>query len=139
MRLTHLALSLALTVGGGAASLAAAQAADVRVSNSHLVTECVNGSAVKSDPRHWQLSDKTSFVFTMRNEPRPGVANQQPGHAAIEFTPEAGHRYEIEVRGEAAAFSRRVWAKGEWKPVVRDRTTNAIVSGDPAWVDAGCR
>jgi hypothetical protein len=115
-----------------------AAAADVRVSNSHLVPICMNGSLLSGNQRKWKLSEKTSFVFTMRNEPRSGVPNNAPGQAAIEFTPEEGHIYEIGVRGDAAAFSRRVWKRGEWKPVVRDRTTDQIVSEDPIWVDHGC-
>jgi hypothetical protein len=75
----------------------------------------------------------------MHNEPRSGVDNHDPGIAVISFTPEAGHKYEIEVRGDAAAYSRRVWTKGEWQPVVRDRTTDTIVSSDPKWIETGCR
>ena len=112
--------------------------ADVRVSNSHLMPMCMNGTPLSGNQRSWKLSEKTSFVFTMRNEPRPGIENYPPGQAAIEFAPEAGHIYEIEVRGDAAAFSRRVWKRGEWRPVVRDRTTNQIVSSDPGWIDGGC-
>jgi hypothetical protein len=114
-----------------------AKGAEVRVSNSHLVTTCVAGKA--SDHRTWRLSEKTTFVFTMKNEPRPGVANQDPGAAEITFTPEAGHTYEIEVRGDATAYSRRVWSRGEWRPVVRDRTTDRIVSSDARWVESGCQ
>jgi hypothetical protein len=117
---------------------AVAQPADVRVSNSHLVPMCMNGTALNGGQRRWKLSEKTTLVFTMRNAPRPGVENHAPGLAAIEFTPTTGHTYEIEVRGEAMAFSRRVWTRGEWKPVVRDRTSTEIISSNPRWIDRGC-
>ena len=115
------------------------QAAEVKVSNSHLVTQCLNGATVTDDKRTWKVTAPTTFVFTMHNEPRSGIENRDPGLAVISFTPETGHHYEIEVRAEALAFSRRVWARTEWKPVVRDRTTDRIVSSDPKWIETGCR
>ena len=78
------------------------------------------------------------LTFTMRNEPRPGVANHEPGLAVISFSPEVNHRYEIEIRADVESYSTRVWARGEWKPVVRDRTTDAIVSSEPRWIERGC-
>jgi len=117
----------------------AGKAADVRVGNSHLVATCFNGAPIDgNNVRDWKLSVPTAFVFTMKNQPRSGIENHAPGLAAISFTPQAGHTYEIEVRADAATFSKRVWPKGEWKPVVRDRTTDQIVSGEPQWVD-GCK
>jgi hypothetical protein len=77
----------------------------------------------------------------MRNQPRPGRApagDADPGTAIVRFTPEPGHRYEVEVRADAAAFSARVWPKGHWTPVVRDRTTDRVVSGDPEWTAPPC-
>jgi hypothetical protein len=115
------------------------QAAEVRVSNSNLIVTCVAGQSVDGKQRQWNLAQPTSFAFTMRNNPRPGVSNREPGLAVISFTPEAGHQYEIEVRGDAAAYSLRVWAKGEWQPVVRDRTTDRIVSSEPHWIERGCQ
>ncbi|HYE84852.1 MAG TPA: hypothetical protein VEA16_00755 [Vicinamibacterales bacterium] len=112
--------------------------AEVRVSNSHLVVTCVAGQSVANTPRRWNLAQPTAFTFTMRNQPRPGIENREPGLAVISFTPQAGHEYEIEVRSDASAFSRRVWTKGEWKPVVRDRTTDRIVSSEPVWIERGC-
>jgi hypothetical protein len=56
----------------------------------------------------------------------------------VSFTPVADHKYEIEVRGDVAAFSTRVWTKDEWRPVVRDRTTDEIVSSDPKWIETSC-
>jgi len=117
----------------------AGKAAEVRVSNSHLVATCLNGAPIDGNKvRDWKPTTPTAFVFTMKNEPRSGIENRAPGMAAISFTPQPGHNYEIEVRADAAAFSKRVWAKGEWKPVVRDRTTDQIVSSEPLWVD-GCK
>lgn len=141
-RFPFTALLLALAACGASSPTRAsdvAASADVRVSNAHLVPLCVNGSAVKSDQRSWKLSETTALTFTMRNEPRPGIENHAPGLAQIEFTPKDGHSYEIEVRSDAGSFSRRVWMKGEWKPVVRDRTTDRIVSSDPTWIEGGCR
>lgn len=117
----------------------AAKVAEVRISNSHLSAVCLNGTSVKDSARDWRLAGSTSMVFTMRNDPRPGIENQAPGLAAIEFAPLAGHRYEIEVRGDTSAFSRRVWPQGQWKPVVRDRTIDQIISGEPRWIDRGCQ
>jgi hypothetical protein len=112
--------------------------ADVKITHSHLVATCVNGAEPPARKRSWKLSAPASFVFTMRNEPRPGVGNATAGYAAIAFAPEAGHHYEIEVRGPADAYSRRVWKQGEWTPVVRDRITDRIVSSEPRWVEKGC-
>ena len=109
--------------------------ADVRVSNSHLQTVCVDGKA--SDQRTWDLPQReTTMTFTMRNQPRSGRPGGEAGFAVIAFTPERGHTYEIEVRSDPLMYSTRVWPKGEWRPVVRDRTTNQIVSGDPKWLAA---
>ena len=57
----------------------------------------------------------------------------EQGFAAVTFALEEGHKYEIEVRAPAAAFSTRVWPKGDWEPVVRDRTSDKLVTGDPSW------
>ena len=115
-----------------------ARAADVRISNSHLLAVCFAGKPVSADQRRWNVTEPVSLTFTMRNQPRPGIANHDPGIAVIDFAPEAGHQYEIEVRGDAAAFSARVWTRGQWRPVVRDRTTDQIVSSDPKWIEVGC-
>ena len=117
----------------------AAKVAEVRISHSHLTAVCLNGTPVKDRAHDWRLAGSTSMVFTMRNDPRPGIENQASGLAAIEFAPLAGHAYEIEVRGDASAFSRRVWPQGQWKPVVRDRTIDQIISSEPRWIDRGCQ
>jgi len=115
-----------------------ARPADLRISNSNLLATCVAGKPISDGHRSWRVTDPVSMTFTMRNQPRSGVANHDPGIAVVSFTPVAGHTYEIEVRGDAAAFSTRVWTKGEWKPVVRDRTTDQMVSTDPKWIETGC-
>jgi hypothetical protein len=74
----------------------------------------------------------------MRNAPRSGVPSAEAGFAAVSFATEPGHRYEVEVRAPAASFSARVWTRGEWKPVVRDRTPDHIVSSDPEWPESPC-
>ena len=120
-------------------SVAAATApADVRVTHSHLVVTCVDGQRVDGKTRQWHPSRLMSLTFTMRNEPRPGVAKHEPGIAVISFSPEVNHRYEIETRADVESYSTRVWKQGEWKPVVRDRTTDAIVSSEPRWIERGC-
>ena len=111
-------------------------AARVRLTNSHLVATCVDGKAVAVRTRDWHFAAPATLTLTMRNEPRPGIDNAAPGLATITFTPEDGHRYEVEVRASAAANSQRVWRQGEWTPVVRDRTTDRVVSSEPQWVDA---
>lgn len=115
-----------------------ARPADLRISNSNLLATCFAGKPISDGKRSWSVTEPVSMTFTMRNQPRPGVANHDPGIAVVSFTPVADHTYEIEVRGDASAYSTRVWTKGEWRPVVRDRTTDQIVSTDPKWVEAGC-
>ena len=113
--------------------------ASVTITQSHLVGLCVNGRALNGD-RKWASETTSQLVeFTMRNEPRPGIESSTPGIAVVSFLPEAAHRYEIEVRAEPDTFSKRVWTRGAWAPVVRDRTTDKIVSGEPAWHEATCR
>src|SRR5262245_16188061 len=106
---------------------AMAQPMNTTVTHPHLVATCVNGHVVNPADRSWRLSTKTSFVFTMLNAPRTGIAMRDPGLARIAFTPERGHLYEIEVRSDPTAFSQRVWEHGKWTPVVRDRTTDTLV------------
>jgi len=74
----------------------------------------------------------------MRNQPRGGMGSTEPGTAAVKFTPQAGHKYEIEVRAPADAYATRVWERGKWAPAVRDRTADRIVSGEPEWTDQKC-
>jgi len=119
--------------GGVAESLA-----DVRVTQRYLVPLALDGQPVEAGVRRWRLTlGEHSLAVTMRNEPRTGMPDADPGIAVITFTPEAGHRYEVEIRGPADAYSTRVWVKGNWTPVVRDRTTDRIASGEPTWRGAG--
>jgi hypothetical protein len=114
---------------------------EVKVTQKYLVPVCRDGEPVKKGERRWRLTAGThAFAFTMRNAPRPGIpeAGAAPGVAVVQFALEAGHRYEVEVRAPAMAFSARVWKRGDWTPVVRDRTADRIVSGEPQWRDSGC-
>jgi hypothetical protein len=115
--------------------------AELEVKQKYLVPLCLNGVPVASGERRFRLAARTQTIaFTMRNQPREGWpgAVTAPGAATISFTPETGHEYEAEVRAPLDSFSFRVWKRGEWRPVVRDRTDDRIVSSEPEWSDAGC-
>lgn len=120
--------------------------AEVKVTQRYLEPVCLDGAAIKPGERSWRLGlGPHSMALTMRNAPRPGIEPHQavdaeggPGVASISFTVEASHRYEVEARAPAAAFSWRVWKRGEWKPVVCDRTADLVISGEPQWSDSGC-
>lgn len=112
---------------------------DLTVTHRALVPLCFNSATVK-DTRHWKVdSTPVTMAFTMRNQPRTNGqphqrgADMPSGVAVISFVPEPGHTYEVEVRADAMAYSRRVYPEGEWMPVVRDRTTDQIVSSAPEW------
>ena len=119
-----------------------ASSAKVKVTQSHLVPTCLDGTST-GDQRTWTMaSGEHTMAFTMRNEPRSGVgaaSADSPGVATVTFTLEAGHAYEVEVRAEPTSFSRRVWERQQWNPVVRDRTADRIVSSDPRWTGEECR
>src|SRR5215213_8268934 len=85
--------------------------AELRITQSHLVATCYDGKPISGSERSWKVTAPVSLTFTMRNEPRPGVPNASPGVAAVSFEPEAGHKYEIEVRAPATAYSQRVWTR----------------------------
>ena len=111
--------------------------ARVRVTHRDLIPTCLNAAAVAPGKRSWNLEPgRFSMVLTMKQKERAGPAS--PGLASISFDVEAGHRYEIEVRAPTEAFSSRVWRRGEWTPVVRDRTTERIVSATPEWIEGPC-
>ena len=134
-----IAALLALLAAPGAAAHAAT--ARLAVTQRALLVQCVDGAAVPADRRSWTVSAPVTLAVTMRNQPRPGMApagDSDPGTAIVRFTPEPGHRYEVEVRADPTTFSTRVWPKGAWLPVVRDRTTERIVSGDPEWAAPPC-
>ena len=133
---------IAMVLIAGAVVLAgAAERARLKVTRSDLVPQCFDGTPVPAGTRSWDLAaGELSLVFSMRSQPRHGGVVPDSGWAAITFTAEPGHRYEVEVRADATAFSTRVWRSGEWRPVVRDRTTDRIVSSAPVWsARAGCR
>ncbi len=114
-------------------------AARLTITQRALVPVCVDHSRVTPSQRRWSLGAAPfTITVTMKHAPRTGIANAAPGHATVTFTPEPGHRYEVEVRAPSTAFSRRVFAQGAWTPVVRDRTTDRIVSTDPVWTDGSC-
>lgn len=111
---------------------------DLKVTHRALVPLCIDSTPAKGT-RQWKVEARpVTMTFTTRNEPRSGVANTGAGVAAISFVPEPGHRYEVEVRADGTAYSLRVYEKGEWTPVVRDRTTDRIVSGPAEWRNIEC-
>jgi len=132
------ALSMLALAGTGGSAAADEPVVGVKVTHSHLQPVCADGEATKQGERSWRLlPGPHSMLFTMRNEPRTGASQSAPGFAAVSFTLEAGHKYEVEVRAPALAFSQRVWARGDWKPVVRDRTADRLVSSEPVWSESG--
>jgi hypothetical protein len=135
---------MTIVMFAGAAVLGAAHAPDLarlKVTRSDLIPQCLDGRPVPSGKRSWDLpAGESSLVFSMRSQPRHGEAAPDSGLAAITFTAEPGHHYEAEGRADSTAFSTRIWHAGEWTPVIRDRTTDRIVSGTPVWsARASCR
>jgi hypothetical protein len=119
--------------------LAADEPIRVRVTQRYLVARCFNGNAVDPGTRQWNVAPgPVTLAFSMRSEPRSGGPAPDSGTATVSFEAETGHRYEVEVRADAATFSSRVWRANEWIPVVRDRTTDRIVSDAARWSEAGC-
>jgi hypothetical protein len=123
------------------------QIAHLEVTHRDLITTCVNGTP--TDRRRWDIgtTEEQALVFTMAAAPATrGTSPSDPGHALVRFVPQAGHHYEVEVRTERPElYGTRRWERGEWKPVVRDRTIergpdadDRIVSGDPEWIDRAC-
>jgi hypothetical protein len=108
--------------------------AEVNITQKLLVPGCVDGTPIEAYRRRWRLELRPHTAsFTLGSDAR------QAGFATVRFTLEAGHKYEIEVRtDDAMAFARRAFERGAWKPVVRDRTTDRIVSGEPEWSDSAC-
>ena len=139
MNTTLLAVSALFVVTAGAIAGPTARSASLKITNSHVVATCFDGKPVAASVRSWDVSAPVSLTFTMRNEPRPGIQAAPPGLAMISFTPEDGHKYEVEVQAVAMANSQRVWPKGKWSPVVRDRTTDRTVSSEPKWLESGCQ
>ena len=139
MVLSALSVSAFVLAAAAAAAGEPAPQVAVKTTHKHLLPRCLDGTAVEANARSWRLTPGAhSLAFTMRNEPRNGTQAGEPGIAAVSFALEPGHAYEVEVRASPTSFSSRVWARGDWKPVVRDRTTDRIVSDEPTWIDAGC-
>ena len=134
------AAAMYLLGGAMAAGIAAADGTiEVKVTQRYLVAKCFNGRAVGADTREWKVDPgPVTLAFAMRSQPRQGGEVPDSGTALVSFTAEVGHRYEVETRADAASYSRRVWRKEEWIPVVRDRTTDRIVSDAARWVDPTC-
>jgi hypothetical protein len=124
----------------GALGLAAPAGIPIRVTQRDLVARCFNGADVNASTRAWDVAPgPVTLAFSMRGQERPGRSLPDPGTAEVTFTAETGHRYEVEVRADGAAFSARAWTAGEWIPVVRDRTTDRVVSDAARWVGPECR
>jgi hypothetical protein len=122
-----------------AVGVAADGAIRVRVTQRYLVTRCFNGNPVDSGTRKWDVAPgPVTLTFSMRSEPRTGGPAPDSGTATVSFNAETGHQYEVEVRADPATFSTRVWRANEWIPVVRDRTTDRIVSDAARWSETGC-
>lgn len=144
MMQTHRRMSAAVAMfllGGamGSGVAAADGTIQVKVTQRDLVARCVDGQAVDAGTRAWKVQPgPMTLAFSMRGQERPGRSLPDPGTAEISFTAETGHRYEVEVRADSAASSARAWRAGEWVPVVRDRTTDRVVSDAARWVAAGC-
>jgi hypothetical protein len=132
----------ALTVARPAMPRAASEPARAQlvITQKYLTPVCLDGVPDVGARRQWPVAaGQHVVVLTMRNAPRPGIANAAPGVAAVRFDATPGHRYEVEIRASAWSFSQRVWSAGEWTPVVRDRSVDRIVSGAPDWHAAGCQ
>lgn len=138
MKITLLAVTALVGLASCALAGATEASAALKITNSHLIATCFDGKPVAANQRSWDVSERVSLTLTMRNEPRPGVDNVAPGLAVITFTPEAGHKYEIEVQTVASANSTRVWPSGKWTPTIRDRTSDRVVSSAPTWIESGC-
>jgi hypothetical protein len=117
-----------------------APAAPVHLTHKSLVARCLDGTAIPAGDRRWQLAPgEHSLTLTTKNQPRSGRESEDPGLATIRFTLVAAHQYEVELRAPAASYASRTWKKGDWTPVVRDRTADRIVSGDVDWADGSCK
>jgi hypothetical protein len=143
MALTSLpTLALLLTLGGSVRADDETSRVELKITQRHLEPLCLDGASVKLGQREWRLSLREhSLAFTMRNQPREGApAPEAPaGVAVVTFTPEAGHKYDVEVRADETSYARRVWRQGEWRPVIRDRTAERIVSTHPVWSESPCQ
>jgi hypothetical protein len=134
---------LLAALGGAFLFSAGLQAEDlvrVEVTQKRLVPLCLDTAPVPKGQRTWGLTaGEHTLAASMQNTPRSAaVKNAQSGTAVVRFRLEAGHKYEVEVQASNTSFSEGVWPRGEWTPVVRDRTRDKIVSDPPKWVDTAC-
>jgi len=116
--------------------------AELKLTQTYLVARCLDGVSVKSGQRSWKLSAaEHTMAFTMRNTPRKGTVATpaSAGTAVITFTIDAGHKYEVESHAGSTTFSSRVWERGAWAPVVRDRTADRVIKTVPVWTDGNCQ
>jgi len=114
---------------------------ELKVVQKHLELLCLDRAPVRLGARTQRLGlQEHTLALTMRSDPRPGapVSDATPGIAVIRFTPETGHKYDVEIRAAMTAYSWRRWKQGDWKPVVRDRSVDRVVSTEPEWMAAGC-
>jgi hypothetical protein len=139
-----LALAAILTTAAAATTGVAPtqKPAELKLTQKYLVPLCLDGASVKSGQRSWKLSAaQHTMAFTMRNTPRKGTVATpaSAGIAVITFAVEASHVYEVEARAGSTTFSSRVWERGAWSPVVRDRTADSYVKTEAVWSDGGCQ
>lgn len=138
--LPFVTISLGACATGSAATHSST--AGLVITQEFLVPLCLDGNPVDSGQRRWRLAPGQHVMrFTMRNAPRVGAGglDVEAGDASVTFTLEAGGKYEVEVRAPGQSYARRVWAKGEWIPAVRQRNPDRIVSGEAVWENGPCR
>ena len=78
---------LAMVVASTAATaVAQSPAARVRVTQRALQVLCVGDDATRPGTRAWRTPTATpvTLAVTMRNDPRPGVADAEPPHVIVD-------------------------------------------------------
>jgi hypothetical protein len=116
------------------------QTIPLRVTQRDLVPVCIDGVPVRNGDRSWKVPPGTvTMTLTMRRTERSGRSDTDAGTAMITFSAETRHKYDVEVRADSITFSTRDWQAGAWTPVVRDRTTEQLVSSPPVWTPGPCR
>ena len=117
--------------------------ARLTVTQRALVVQCVNGAAVPADRRSWTVTDAGHAGGDDAQPAAPGMApagDSDPGTAIVRFTPEPGHRYEVEVRADADHLLHAGVAEGRLDAGrARPHRPIAIVSGDPEWAAPPCQ
>ena len=112
----------------------------VRVTQRYLVARCFNGNAVDPGTRKWDVAPGVvTLAFSMRSDsPAPAVRCPTPAPPRSASKPKRATATKWRYAPTPATFSSRVWRANEWIPVVRDRTTERIVSDAARWSEAGC-